>query len=89
MLDEIVSMIKSIKKQMEENLPWINLEIRAMIERRNQRVDSIEELLDILLNFGQLGVGEPEFKKLNCYYASFNPANAKFYADHYKEQNEG
>ena len=74
---------------MEENLPYINDEIRAVIKSRNQRVDSIEELLDILLNYGQLGVGEPEFKKLNSYYASFNPSNAKFYTDSYKELNEG
>jgi hypothetical protein len=88
MLDEIVRMTKNVKKQMEENLPYINDEIHAVIKSRNHGVHRIEELLDILLNYGQLRVGEAEFKKLNSYYASFNPVNAKFYADYYKEMNE-
>ncbi|MDP3989963.1 MAG: hypothetical protein Q8Q01_02035 [archaeon] len=88
MLDEIVRMAKIIKKRMEKNIPYINDEIRAVIENRNQGVHRIEELLDILLDYGQLGVGKPEFNKLNSYYASFNPANAKVYANYYKELNE-
>ncbi|MBU1198897.1 MAG: hypothetical protein KKF46_05700 [Nanoarchaeota archaeon] len=88
MLDEILRRVKGIKKQMEENLPYINDEIQALIKNKNQTVDRIEEILDILLNYGQLRVGEAEFKKLNTYYSSFNPTNAKFYTNSYKEMNE-
>jgi len=89
MLDEIVARIKDLKKQMENELPYLRQEVSDILKSKSRAVDRIEKTLDILLNYGQMGVGEKEFKRLNSYYASFNPKNAKFYANYYKEMNKG
>lgn len=89
MLDEIVARLKSLKKLMEKELPYLQHEVNDILKSKSQAVDRIEKTLDVLLNYSQMGLGEEEFKRLNSHYASFNPENAKFYADHYKEMNEG
>ena len=89
MLDEIVVRLKSLKKLMEKELPYLQHEVKDILKSKSRAVDRIEKTLDVLLNYGQLGVGEDEFKRLNSHYASFNPENAKFYADSYKDMNEG
>jgi hypothetical protein len=89
MLDEIVKRTRWLKKQMEKELPYLHQEVSDILESKSRAVDRIEKTLDVLLNYSQMGLGEKEFKRLNSYYASFNPENAKFYADHYKEMNEG
>ncbi len=78
-IDSIVKITDALKKHMESNLPFINYEIDALIENDNKTVKRIEQLLDTLSDYMQLGVGESEFKKLNAYYASLNKENAAFY----------
>jgi len=89
MLDEIVARLKDLKKQMENELTYIRQEVKDILKSKSRAVDRIEKTLDVLLNYSQMGVGEKEFKRLNAYYASFNPENAKFYVDYYKEMNKG
>lgn len=78
-VEDIKDKIGKIKSQMEENLPIISSEIEELIGKKEQSVSRIERLLDTLLDYTQLGVGEEEFKRLNDYYATLNPLNAKFY----------
>ncbi|MBU0470139.1 MAG: hypothetical protein KKA62_01515 [Nanoarchaeota archaeon] len=85
MLEKIIETLNVIKKQAEENLTSINVEIDDLIKNKIQSVDRIEYLLDTLLDYGYLSVGEQEFKRLNSYYASFNPINAKIYDSFYEE----
>jgi hypothetical protein len=89
MLDEIVARIKGLKKQMENELPYLRQEVSDILKSKSRAVNRIEKTLDVLLNYGQMGVGEREFKRLNSYYASFNPENAKLYAGYYEEMNKG
>jgi len=85
MIDDLVRKIKSVKNNIEEALPLIDNEIQYIIRNKNQSSQTIEKILDTLLDYGQLGIGAEEFKKLNNYYASFNPTDAKYYTDSYKE----
>ncbi|MBU2638417.1 MAG: hypothetical protein KJ955_05570 [Nanoarchaeota archaeon] len=82
----IIGLTDKLKKDMEAVLPQIQANITAIISENNKDIKKIENLLDILLNYGQMGVGEAEFRRLNTYYASFNAENAKFYSDAYDEE---
>lgn len=84
-LDEIIKIIGEKKQEMEAVLPQISSEITAIISEKERDIKNIESILDILLGYIQVGVGEAEFRRLNSYYSSFNADNAKFYADAYDE----
>lgn len=77
--------MESIRKQMESILPLINLEIDIIIKGNDRTITKIEGILDTLLSYMPLGIGESEFKKLNAYYKSFNKENAGIYNEFYKE----
>jgi len=83
-IDNIVRKTDIIKKKMESNLPLINSEIDTITIKKDRTVKRIEHLLDTLLNYMYLGVGESEFKKLNRYYESFNKKNADIYNEFYQ-----
>ena len=83
-LNNIRKMVDNLKKQMEANLPLITSEIDSIIENKVTSIRDIEHLLDTLLDYLQLGVGDAEFKRLNAYYASFNKENADEYDKLYK-----
>ncbi len=85
MIEDILQMTRDIKNQMETNLPSINNEIDRIIKNKDTSTKRIEQLLDILLDYLHLGVGEPEFKRLNSYYTLFNEANANVYQGFYQE----
>ncbi len=87
-LKKIVQAYVSIRNQMHSLLPDISEEITSIIESNDTSVLRIEELLDTLLNFGQMGVGESEFVRLNSYYALFNREYAGEYSKTYREMNE-
>jgi len=84
-IDDIIRMNGIIRKQIESILPLINIEIDIIIRQNDRTVKRIEETLDTLLNYMHLGIGEPEFKKLNEYYRSFNKENADIYNELYQE----
>ena len=86
--DDIKERIDAIKTEMEQNLPLIDKEIDNIQKYHDQSTEKIEYLLDILLDHMQMGVGESEFKRLNAYYQTFNPENAKIYDRVYKEIKE-
>jgi len=85
-IDDIARMTGIIRKQMESNLPLITSEIDTIIVKNDRTIKRIEHLLDTLLDYMQLEVGESEFKKLNKYYESFNKKNADVYTGFYQEQ---
>jgi len=86
-LTKIVKQILIIKKSIEKNLPAITTEIEVIINRGIKSTQRIERILDTLLDYGQMEVGEKEFRQLNDYYASFNQENAAFYNAFYEEMN--
>lgn len=89
LIEDIIGITGKLKEQMESNLPFINSEIDQIIRNKETSMPRIEQLLDTLLDYMHLGVGEPEFKRLNTYYASFNQENAGAYDGFYQELEEG
>lgn len=84
-IEAIIKFItETLKKRMEENLPVINLEIDEIILSGDKSVKKIEQILDMLLDYMNLNVGEEEFKRLNNYYSSFNKKNAEEYEKIYR-----
>lgn len=86
LLESIIRFTDKLKKGMEAVLPQISTEITAIIAENSRDIKKIEQILDILLDYRQMGVGEKEFRRLNGYYALFNADNARFYADAYDEE---
>lgn len=86
--DVIVGMTNSVRSQMVKTLPLITDEIDLIIRKRCRSSRRIEIVLDTLLSYGQLGVGESEFKRLNSYYFSFNPKYAREYKKIYRKMNK-
>ena len=80
--------IRPLQMMMKNQLPYIRSEIKNIIHGKKEEIEPIEHLLDTLLNYGQMGIGIREFKRLNKYYASVNKQNARLYAKWYKEENE-
>ena len=90
------ALVKSIKRStdnlrsmMEASLPSLANEVDSIIKEKDKSIQRIEHILDDLLNYMQLGVGEREFIRLNKYYASFNRENAGSYNQFYSEMKEG
>jgi hypothetical protein len=81
----IMRIIEDARRRVEANLPLVNSEIDWIIQSNNQSVQTIEHLLDAILDYSYLGIGEYEFKKLNDYYHTFNPDNAREYSRFYQE----
>lgn len=76
---EIIKAIENLKKKIEEIMPSVNQSIDTIIGNDITSCLVIERLLDQLLDYTSLGLGEEEFRKLNKYYATINKENASFY----------
>mgnify|MGYP001299434651 CR=1 FL=1 len=87
-LKNILQASENIKNQMNSLLPDISKEITTIIESDDKSVQRIEELLDTLVNFGQMSIGKSDFVRLNSYYATFNAEYADAYTAIYKSVNE-
>lgn len=85
MLDDIIRMTLELKKQMQSQLPIIDKQINTIIQTKEESPQVIESVLDILLDYSLMGVGDDQFKKLNKYYATFNFSNAATYTRFYEE----
>ena len=85
---KLIAIIRHVEKQAKQTLPIIDLQIENIIKNKIQNSPQIEKILDTLLDYGYLGVGKKEFDKLNSYYSSFNPDDAKAYERFYKEIGE-
>ena len=85
MIEDIIRMTRDLRKQMESKIPILEGEIDLMIQNREERLENIEGVLDTLLDYMDLGVGEKQFLKLNSYYASFCPENSAQYDKFYQE----
>ena len=75
----IFEMIEGLRKQIEEIMPSVRESIDDIINNKTTSTAVIEQVLDRLLDFASLGLGEAEFRKLNQYYVGINKKNADFY----------
>lgn len=81
----IYTLIENLRKHIESNLPLLNDEIELIIKKKDKSIPKIEQLLDTLLGYVHVGMGQAQFKRLNSYYASFCKRNANAYGRFYQE----
>jgi DNA-dependent RNA polymerase auxiliary subunit epsilon len=81
---DLIKLTQEVRMEMEKSMPSINREIRNIIKDNKQDISAIEKILDDLLNYSQLCIGESAFKRINQHYATFNPENAEAYTKIYK-----
>jgi len=67
------------------SLKLIEPAVEDIIKNKSESIEDIERTLDYLLEIIPFGFGEKEFKKLNNYYKTFMPDNAKVYNKFLKE----
>lgn len=72
-------------KQAEQKLPLIQPTINWIVDNKIHNPRSIEKTLDTLLGFVSIGLGGEEYHKLNDFYSTFSPKNAKEYKKLYKK----
>lgn len=70
---------------MESYIPELEQEIDEMIEKREKAPKRIENMLDLLLDYLHMGIGEEQFIKLNTYYGSFCPTHSAQYDAFYHD----
>ena len=85
-IKDITKLIKGFKKEIENIMPTIKQDIDHIISNHIEDVKEIENILDTLLDYLDLGYGEQEFKKLNKYYSTINKENSRFYSNFYNER---
>ena len=81
----IFEMIEDLRKQIEEIMPSVRESIDEIINNNITSTAAIEQVLDRLLDFASLGLGEAEFRRLNQYYVGINKKNADFYERQFGE----
>ncbi len=82
--ESLVFRIEQLQMVAKTNFPGIKRQVNAVIENQITSVNRIERLLDSLLDYAQLCIGEEEFKRLNKYYGGINPENSEFYTNEYQ-----
>ena len=83
--DYIFERIGDLKRQIEEIMPSVRESIDNIINNNIASTAAIEQILDRLLDFASLGLGEAEFRRLNQYYVEINKNNANFYQRQFEE----
>lgn len=87
-IEELSKRIKELKASMESCLPFLDEQINEIIKNKDRSIKRIERVLDLLLDYAQVGVGEEQFNRLVSYYESLNKENAAFYANSIIEHSE-
>ena len=82
---DLLPRIGELKRKVIQILPHVREDINRIISNRVQSTSEIERVLDTLLDYLPLGIGEQEFKLLNGYYATLNRQNAEIY-DSYRRR---
>jgi len=70
---------------MEATLPLLDAKIDEMIKNQERSSKRIESVLDTLLDYVGMGLGEEQFKRLNAYYGSFCAELSAEYDRYYDE----
>ncbi|MDO8511519.1 MAG: hypothetical protein Q7S55_05130 [Nanoarchaeota archaeon] len=83
--ESIFERIGDLNRQIEEIMPSVRESIDEIINNNITSTAAIEQVLDRLLDFASLGLGEAEFRKLNKYYVGINKNNANFYERQFED----
>lgn len=71
-MKELKQAIKNVQALAESQMPFIDSRIKDIIRSKSINTQEIESLLDVLLDYQFMGVGEKEFEILNTYYGTFD-----------------
>jgi hypothetical protein len=88
MIEDIIEMTHLLRCRMKGMLPFFDDEIDDIIVNHEESPKIIEPLLDSLLDYAYMGIGESQFKRLNSYYKTFNEEYSNDYARFYYETRE-
>jgi hypothetical protein len=75
-------------EQTKQKLTLMRPVVNQIINNKITDTKSIEKTLDTLLGFVFIGLGKLEFHRLNNFYSTIHPKNAKDYKKIYKEMCE-
>lgn len=89
LVSDLRKLLDPLRKEIEKIMPSIRNQIDCIIKNKINSVDMIEETLDALLSYLDMGYGKKEFKKLNNYYYNINKENSKEYDKMYYEIMKG
>lgn len=84
-VDQIMPQILSLQNLVKSQLPALEVELNFLINTSSHDGHRIELLLDNLLNFMLLGVGEAQFVQLLEYYKTVDAEGAADYWRYYEE----
>jgi hypothetical protein len=85
LVQNIGQQIQHICSLMEAQLPFLEEEINRIMDEPSRSGNEIAHLLDTLLDFGQMGVGEELFFRLLGYYKTVDAEAAEDYRRFYEE----
>ena len=88
LVQSIKSQIQQTQALMEAQLPFLKREVNDFIANKSRSTNDIERLLDTLLDYQQMGVGNHLFIRLLEYYKTVDAEGAADYWQFYEEMNE-
>jgi hypothetical protein len=81
----LVNEIRLFMKQAEQNFLLVKPAVDWIVEHQITSQTSIEKTLDTILGFVPIGIGIEEYHKLNDFYSTLYPKEAKEYKKLYKK----
>ena len=84
--ESLINLLERARKDMRANLPFIREEIEEIITSKNRNGARIEQNLDTLMDYMEMGVGEREFVMLNRYYEGVDKKGYEFYKKEYEKR---
>jgi len=82
-LDTIAGDIRQLQTSMKAHLPMLEQAVNLIITRQSSDPKEIEHLLDSLLDFQQMGIGEALFIRMLEYYKHLDPEAAADYWEYF------
>lgn len=71
-MKELIQSLKNVHAAAKAQMPFIKGRINGIIKSKSRDTKEIEQLLDILLDYQFMEIGEKEFNQLNKYYGTFD-----------------
>ncbi len=87
--ESISGLIRHVQRIAKNNLPLIRESLNEIIVNQEKDEMQIGRILDTLLDYAMLGIGQKEFRKLNFYYWSLNKRASNAYERDYRRAVEG
>lgn len=84
-MEDLIKIIERTRSTIAVQITDLGKEVDRIIAVKVTDTQTIERMLDTLLDCGQLGLGEQEFRRLNAYYATIKQEYAQRYEELYTE----